>query len=233
MVAVVMRLLPVVNQTDCWSANYQTDSRSIIRAMADLRLEKGKATRDRLADAGQELFGELGYEEASIDAILARSGVKRGALYHHFDSKKALFDAVLERVVAEIARSAAEAARAAPDAVESLRAGCSAWLRMALDPAVQRIALLDPPSVVGWTRWRELDEQYTLGGLRRNLQLIADDGRLPAADVDVLAHMLLAAVNEAALLIARSDDPHEALEAGQAAVDTLLERLVGTSARSG
>ena len=98
---------------------------------------------------------------------------------------------------------------------------------MALDPAIQRIALLDPPAVVGWTRWRELDEQYTLGGVRRNLQLIADAGRLPADDVDVLAHMVLASVSEAALLIARADDPRAALAKGQAAVDTLLDRLVG------
>jgi AcrR family transcriptional regulator len=195
--------------------------------MADLRVERGKATRDRLLAAGEDLFGEHGYDDTSIEAILDRAGVKRGALYHHFDSKKSLFDAVLDHVVAHIAGTAAEAARGASDPVEGLRAGCSAWLRMALDPAVQRIALLDPPSVVGWTRWRELDERYTLGGLRHNLQQIADEGLLPSADVDVLAHMLLAAVNEAALLIARAEDPQAALQAGQAAVDTLLDRLVG------
>jgi AcrR family transcriptional regulator len=198
--------------------------------MSDLRLERGRATRERLIASGRELFGERGYDATSIEAILETAGVKRGALYHHFETKKALFDAVLDQVVADIAQEVAEAARAAPDPVASLRAGCDAWLRMALDPAVQRIALLDPPAVVGWTRWREIDEQHTLGGLRRSLQLIADDGRLPPGDVDVLAHMLLAAVNEAALLIARAEKPRTALAAGQAAVSTLLERLVGEPA---
>jgi AcrR family transcriptional regulator len=198
--------------------------------MTDLRSERGKATRDRLIAAGRELFGEHGYEATSIEAILETAGVKRGALYHHFESKQALFDAVLDQVVSEVARAAAEAARAETDPVESLRAGCTAWLRMALDPAVQRIALVDPPGVVGWTRWRELDEQHILGGLRRNLQLIAADERLPAGDVDLLAHMVLAAVNEAALLIARADDPREALAKGKSAVDTLIDRLVTGSA---
>jgi hypothetical protein len=92
---------------------------------------------------------------------------------------------------------------------------------------VQRIALLDPPSVVGWTRWREIDEQHTLGGLRASLVRIAEEGRLPPDDVDLLAHMVLASVNEAALLIARADDPEAALASGRAAVDTLLTRLVG------
>jgi AcrR family transcriptional regulator len=197
--------------------------------MADLRVEKGKATRDRLITAGRHLFGERGYEGTSIEAIFEAAGVARGALYHHFATKEALFDAVLDVVVADIAEAVADAAREQADPLESLRAGCAAWLRMALDPAVQRIALVDPPSVVGWTRWREIDEQHTLGGIRVSLQRIAAAGRLPEGQVDLLAHMLLAAVNEAALMIARADDPEAALAAGQAAVDTLLDRLVATS----
>ena len=195
--------------------------------MTDLRRERGRAPRERLIAAAREQFGARGYEATSIEAILESAGVKRGALYHHFESKQALFDAVLDRVISDVAEAVAKAARAKDDPVESLRAGCATWLRMALDPAIQRIAILDPPSVVGWTRWRELDEQHILGGLRRNLQLIAAEDRLPHADVDLLAHMVLASVTEAALLIARADDPRDALDKGQRAVDALLERLVG------
>jgi AcrR family transcriptional regulator len=194
--------------------------------MPDLRVERGRATRERLIEAARVLFGERGYEATSIEAVLDSAGVARGALYHHFATKEALFDAVLDRVVADIAEAVAEAARAAADPVASLRAGCAAWLRMALDPAVQRIVLLDPPAVVGWSRWREIDEQHTLGGLRTSLELIAGQGRLPAGNVDLLSHMVLAAVNEAALMIARAEDPEQALRRGQEAVDTLLDRLV-------
>jgi AcrR family transcriptional regulator len=195
--------------------------------MSDQRVERGKATRERLVATARELFGRDGYEATSIEAVLREAGVARGSLYHHFENKTALFDAVLDQVVGEIAEQAADAARAHDDPVEGLRAGCGAWLQMALDPAVQQISLVDAPAVVGWSRWRELDEQHTLGGVRRSLQLLADSGRLPAAQVDVLAHMLLASVSEAALLIPRAEDPEAALAAGQAAFDTLLDRLAG------
>jgi AcrR family transcriptional regulator len=194
--------------------------------MADGRIERGRATRERLIEAGRGQFGARGYDGASLDAILAAAGVKRGALYHHFESKQELFDAVLDREIAQIAARIAKAAGAATDPVESLRIGCRTWLRMALDPEVQRIVLLDPPSVVGWTRWRELDEVHTLGGLRRNLELIADQGRLADGDIDLFAHMVLASLSEAALLIASAEKPRSALKVGEAAVETLLAGLV-------
>jgi AcrR family transcriptional regulator len=196
--------------------------------MSDLRVARGRATRERLVATARELFGRDGYEATSVEAVLKEAGVAKGSLYHHFENKPALFDAVLDQVVAEIAAEAARAAAQHDDPVEGLRAGCHAWLRMSLDPADQQIALVDAPAVVGWARWRELDEQYTLGGVRRTLQQLAESGRLPAGQIDALANMLLAAVGEAALLIARSDDPEAALAAGQAAFDTLLDRLAGS-----
>ena len=193
--------------------------------MQDRRLDKGRATRDRLIATARELFGERGYENTSIEAILDATGIARGALYHHFASKEALFDAVLDDLVAEIAAKAATAARASEDPVTSLREGFASWLRTALDPAVQRIVLLDSPSVVGWARLREIDERRTLAGVKATLRQLADQRRIPDGDVDLLAHMLLAAVNEAALLIAETDDPHSALDAGQATIDRLIDRL--------
>jgi AcrR family transcriptional regulator len=194
--------------------------------VADRRIERGKATRERLIEAGRELFGERGYEATSIAAILTAAGVARGALYHHFATKEELFDAVLERLIAEMAESVTEAARGAEDSVGSLRAGCAAWLEMALDPAIQRIGLIDAPAVVGWTRWRELDERYSLGALRANLRQIAEEGRVPAEQVDLFAHMVIASVTEAALMIARSADPKSALDPARAAVDALIDGLI-------
>jgi AcrR family transcriptional regulator len=191
----------------------------------DLRREKGRTTRERLIVAGRELFGDLGFEATSIEAVLHRAGVARGGLYHHFDSKKSLFDAVLDRVIAEISDQVAAAARGL-DPVAGLRAGCAAWLTAAMDPGVQRIVLLDPPSVVGWDRWRQLDELHTLGRLRKSLELIAAGGRIPGDHVDLLAHMVLASVSEAASHIARAEDQSAAFRAGQATVDLLIDRLV-------
>jgi AcrR family transcriptional regulator len=202
-----------------------------MRSVDDLRVEKGRATRERFIAVGRKLFGQYGYDDTSIDAILAATGVKRGALYHHFASKKALFDAVLDRAVADVADAVADAARAAgPDPVAALRAGCGAWLRFAMDRSIQRIVLLDAPSVAGWDRVREIDEVHTLGRLRRNLELIARTGRLPRDDVDLLAHMLLASLSEIALHIARASDQPAALAAGQAALELLLDRLLAEPA---
>jgi hypothetical protein len=137
-----------------------------------------------------------------------------------------LYDAVLDRVMGEIAEEVANAARG-PDPVAGLRAGCRLWLKIVMDRSIQQITLLDPPSTVGWQRWRELDRVHTLGRLQRNLERIADTGRLPHRNVEVLAHLLLAALSEAAFYIARSTDQATAFTDGQAAVKLLLDRLIG------
>jgi AcrR family transcriptional regulator len=192
----------------------------------DLRIERGKTTRERLISVGFDLFGERGYEATSVGAILDAAGLARGAFYHHFATKAELFDAVLDRVIAQLAEASAEAARAFDDPVQSLRAGCARWLDSALDPAVQRIVQLDGVSVVGWERCRELDDKHTLGRTKSTLRRIARAGLLPEENVEMLAHMVLAAVGEAVMLIGRASDGEMARKAGQEAVDLLITRLV-------
>lgn len=191
--------------------------------MSDGRRERGAATRERLLACARELFGERGFEGTSIEAVLERSGVARGALYHHFASKAELFDAVLEAVNAELATDATARALAGGDPLESLLGGARAWLGMALDPAVQRIVLIDPPAVVGWRRWRELDERYWLGGLRADFRRLAREGRVPEEQAGMLAQMLYAALNEASLVIASADDPERARVVAQSAIERLLD----------
>jgi AcrR family transcriptional regulator len=193
----------------------------------DGRRVRGAATRERLLAAARRLFGERGYEATSIESVLAASGVARGALYHHFPSKAELFDAVLVDVLVEIAERSAAAAAGRKDPLEGLRAGSHAWLEMALDPAIQRIALLDPTTAVGWARWREQDQAYSLGGLRATLLRLSEEGRVPAGQAELLAHVLLAALNEAALYVAFAEDQPAAADTARASVDTLLDRLFG------
>jgi AcrR family transcriptional regulator len=193
--------------------------------MSDGRRARGEATRTRLIGAARELFGARGFDDTSIEAVLERSGVARGALYHHFASKAELLDAVAEEVFAEIADRTAAAAGNTDDPLEAVRAGSHAWLEMALDPAIQRIALLDPQTVLGWSRWRELDERHSLGGLRASFRRLARAGRVPAGQEELIAYMVLAALNEAALFITFAADRKAALATGRAAIDTLLDRL--------
>ena len=190
-------------------------------------IERGQATREHLIEVATELFAARGYEGTSIDAVQQGAGVSRGSLYHHFASKDALFEAVYEALEARVGNEVVAAAATAPDPVARLRAGCLAWVRLAGDPVVQRILLIDAPAVLGWQRWRAMEEAHALGLMKAALQEIADDGRLPPGLVNMFAHALLASVNEVALLVARSDDPEAAMKAGEDAIDELLRRLLG------
>jgi AcrR family transcriptional regulator len=192
------------------------------------KIERGQATRGQFIDIATRLFAEHGYDGTSIDAVLKESGASRGSLYHHFASKEALFEAVLDRVEAEIGEKVIVAGAGIADPVEELRAGCLAWMRQAGDPVVQRIVLVDAPSVLGWVRWREIEEAGGLGLLQAALQAVSEAGRLDPELVDLFAHMMLAALNEVALLIARTEDPAEAQRMGETAVDELLGRLLGS-----
>ena len=186
---------------------------------------RGEATRGQLVAIAMRMFAERGYEDTSIEAVLREAGVSRGSLYHHFASKEALFEAVAEEVETSVGAQTVAAASGSAGPVEALRAGFLAWIRLAGDPVVRRILLIDGPSVLGWERWRAMEEHHALGLIRAVLQLIADEGKLRPESVATLANILLASVNEVALLVARSDDQEAAMQAGADAIDELLQRL--------
>jgi AcrR family transcriptional regulator len=191
-------------------------------------VERGQATRAHLIDVATRLFTERGYDGTSIEAVLAESGASRGSLYHHFPGKDALFWAVLEGVAVRAGGQLADATRDIQDPVAALRAECLAWIRLASDPVVQQTVLIDAPAVLGWQRWRELDEQGSLGPIRATLAHAAETGQIEPRHVDTFAHIVLAATYEVALMIARADDPAAALSAGESAMAEFLDRLLAT-----
>ena len=193
----------------------------------DKRAERGQATRDQLVEIATRLFAERGFDGTSIEAILEDAGVSRGSLYHHFANKEALFEAAFIAVEARIGEDTARASVGALDVIAGLRAGCLEWMRLAGDPVVQRVVLIDAPAVLGWERWRQFEEATALGMIKLAMQTAAAEGRIPPELSDVFAHMLLATVNEFALVIARSDDQAAAQRTAQAAVDELFARLLG------
>ncbi|MGH3099174.1 MAG: TetR/AcrR family transcriptional regulator [Streptosporangiales bacterium] len=190
-------------------------------------VERGQATRAHLIEVATRLFAAHGYERTSIETVLAESGTSRGSLYHHFSGKDALFWAVLEDVGGRVVAQVTEATRDAEDPIVELRASCLAWIRLACDPVVRQTVLIDAPAVFGWQRWREFDEQGNLGVIRAALAYAAEAGSIEPRHVDAFAHMVLAAANEVTMMIARADDPAEALTAGESAVTEFLDRLVG------
>jgi AcrR family transcriptional regulator len=187
---------------------------------------RGEATRAQLIAIATRMFAAQGYEDTSIEAVLREAGVSRGSLYHHFASKEALFEAVLQDVEAKVGERALSATAGADGPVAALRAGCLEWIRVAGDPVVQRILLIDAPSVLGWERWRAMGER-ALGFIRAVLQAVADEGRLRPDLVEPLAHVVLAAIDELALVVAQSADPEAAMRSGSDAIDELLRRLLG------
>lgn len=200
------------------------------------KAERGRATREQLVEIATGLFAEHGYDGTSIEAVLRAAEVSRGALYHHFAGKDALFEAVFEAVEADVGRRAMEAYAGTADPVQALagiddpvavlRAVCVSWVALAGDPVVQRIVLIDGPAVLGWRRWRELEEHYALGGTKALMRRVAEAGRIPVRFADPFAHMILAAMNEMAMETARADDPKTAMRDARAAVEELLDRLL-------
>ncbi len=177
------------------------------------------------------LFAEQGYEGVSIEAVLAVCGVSKGALYHHFRNKEALFAAVLETVEARIVEAVSSRSSHAANPLDALRAGCGAWLELVVsDAAVRRIAVIDAPSVLGWRAWRAMEARYALGLLKAVLSRAAELGCFDPARVDAYASMLLAVLNEMAMLIALAENRGATIAAALDAVEQLISRLVGVDA---
>lgn len=196
-------------------------------AGAPRRSDKGLATHRHIVATATALFTTRGYEATSIETVLETAGVSRGALYHHFKSKEALYIAVLEGVEARIAETTAAASHHLRDPREALRAGCYAWIGLSRDPAVRQIVLLDAPAVIGWHKWREIDARFAFGQVKAALTNAAKAGRVRLDLVESLAHILLAALLELALVIARSSDARAETHRGRAALDVLLGAIVG------
>jgi len=194
--------------------------------VAPTQSERTEATRAALLAAGRELFGMRGFASTSIEELASAAGVTRGALYHHFESKEDLFAAVFEQVEFELMAAAHRGGLAGIDAWDRMRRGCRAFLEACNDRAVQRIALLDAPSALGMERWREIEKKYAYEAVRGSLEMAMKEGSLPQRPPDALAHLVLGALNEGAMLIARSEGRVTA-KTVMAEIDALLEGLRG------
>ena len=185
--------------------------------------ERTAQTRAALIAAARRLFGAEGFADVGAERIAREAGMTRGALYHQFTDKADLFAAVLDQAEAEIAQRVATSVAASEqdDTAGMLLAGADAWLDASSEPELQRIVLLDGPSVLGWDRWREICLRHTVGLIAALLQDGIDRGSLPAQPVQALTHVLVGAVDEAALYIAQAEDP----AAARVDTDLVLRRL--------
>jgi AcrR family transcriptional regulator len=203
-------------------------SRLAVRVAAGMearsrKAEQSEATRAALLKVARKLFAERGYASVGTEEIVQRAKVTRGALYHHFRDKKDLFRAVHEQLEAEMAeRIGQQLAGGNPsDPIGLLAEGARTFLDHTTGP-LARITLVDAPSVLGWEEWRAIDEKYGMGLVIAGLQGAIEAGVISEQPVKPLAHLLLAALGEAGMLIANAEDP----KATRAEVEPPLLRLL-------
>src|SRR6202012_1487877 len=174
--------------------------------------ERSAATREALISAARKLWGLRGYAEVGPPEIATAAGVTRGAMYHQFADKAALFSEVVETVeqdvMARMATVVAGSGAATP--ADAIRAAVDAWLDVSGDPEVRQLVLLDAPSVLGWAGFRDVAQRYSLGMTEQLLGEAMKAGQLERQPVSPLAHVLIGALHEAAMLIAPSDAPKRA-----------------------
>ncbi|GGZ61171.1 TetR family transcriptional regulator [Streptomyces inusitatus] len=186
------------------------------------RAQQRERTRRTLLDVSRELFASQGYAAVGLAEIVEAADVTKGALYHHFASKAALFRAVLTEVQEEVGERVAAAAEERKDPWERLAAGCQEFITAATHPDIQRIMLIDGPAVLGWHEWRAMDESSSARHLAEELGDLVERGVIAPQPVIPLAHLLSGAMNEAALWLAASGSPDDLADTRAA-----LSRMLG------
>lgn len=176
--------------------------------------ERAEATRAALIAAARQLFGARGYAAVGAEEIVGAAGVTRGALYHHFGGKEKLLEAVYEQIEAESTQRVAAVVLGSEltSPLAAMRAGIEVFLDDCSKPELQRVVLHDAPAVLGWDRWREIAAANGLGLIEASLVAAIDAGEIRPLPVQPTAHLLLGALDEAAMLIARSEDPEARAE---------------------
>lgn len=188
--------------------------------------ERRAATREALIAAARRLFTARGYDAVGTEEIVRAAGVTRGALYHHYGDKASLLEAVYNRIEAESTERVARIVLGSDlhSPLEAMKAGIEAFLAECEKPELRQVALHDAPAVLGWERWREIGAANGLGLIEASLAAAVEAGELRPLPVKPTAHLLMGALDEAAMLLARDERPEARLEVTEVLV-ALLDSL--------
>lgn len=201
--------------------------RTQARTHARTQVERSAATKEALVTAARPLFAAEGFAAVGTEAIVRAAGVTRGAMYHQFADKTELFAAVFEVVEAELTQriGAAVDGSGTTDPVELMLLGARTWLDACAEPEAHRIVLVEAPAVLGWQRWREVGLRYGLGLVQSLLGWAMEVGAIRQLPLEPLAHVLIGALDEAALYVAQSDAPDQARAEVLAVLEDMLASL--------
>lgn len=191
--------------------------------------ERRASTIAAILAAARKEFGRRGFAATTIDEIAARAGIAKGAVYHHFPSKELIFEQVLERITAELAAETPLAARAGKTLLDAIARGTLVYLSAIGQPETRLILLVDGPAVLGWDKWREIDQRY-FGPLTRVPLEIALKEKMPPRQIEAVIHLVIGAVTEAALVCASSENPRRTARELTEALRALLSGVIPADA---
>ena len=166
-------------------------------------LASQKTTRNLISTARKH-FSSYGYADTSLEAIVEELHMTRGALYHHFKNKKALFLAVLNQVQSEVGQNVEKEAMTSADLWEQLILGCIGFIESATLESNRRILLIDAPNVIDWEEWRKIDQENSVALLEEQLLAIQSGGELADLDISLISHMISGALNDLSLYLAET-----------------------------
>lgn len=187
--------------------------------------ERRAATTEAILTAARRLFGTQGFAATTMDEIADGARIAKGAVYHHFRTKEAVFEAVFDRVSRDLVVEIDSAARAEKDVLAALVAGTHHYFAATAKGPTGRIILRDGPAVLGWERWREIDARHFGGKLPRAIAAAMEAGLIARQPVEPLARLLLGAVTEAAVACAGCADIARAGAEYARAFKSLVEAL--------
>jgi AcrR family transcriptional regulator len=187
--------------------------------------ERRAATSEAILNAGRLWFGERGFAATTMDDIAEQARVAKGAVYHHFATKEAVFEAVFDQVARSLVQDIDRAVRNEKDVLAAMIAGTQHYFAACAKGPTGQIILRDGPAVLGWERWREIDAQHFGGKIPRALTAAMDAGLIARQPVEPLARLLLGAVTEAAVACAGRSDVLKAGNEYTRAFKSLLEAL--------
>ena len=193
--------------------------------MRSRRLDYSESTRKALVDSAIELFTKQGYAATSLDAVARRARLTKGALYHHFSGKQALFEAAFD-VVEEIAvGKLSEVVAGDGTAWDRAIQGIEIYVKSCLDPSYQRIVVHEGPVVMGWERWREAEEHFSYGVVRATIEGLVESGEIVELPIEVTARILFGALAAGATIIAGAEDPEKAGAEVSRTIVTVLQGM--------
>lgn len=198
-------------------------TKAIGKEPTNKKVIQGMETVGRLLSIAQATFAEHGYAATTTLDIIEQAGVTKGALYHHFPSKKHLFEAVYRSIEREMGERISAASANVSDPWESLLRGCFAYLESSQEREWQRILRVDGPAVLGLETWAKIDREYGLDRLMPFLKHLNDVGVIKVPSVEAFGRQLTGAMNEATFWIAQHDKPKKALLESKKTLRLFLE----------